>query len=573
MLGWGDGLRVNPGVLQARAAKLHQVKGQLDAQITEHANIDLGPWRGDAQRAQYSNHRKLLTGLQTHAMRIPPAAGALGQAANAFTQIQQSQHSLVSRAASWQYAIQDSGWVTDTASGIAKLNPLRLQQRIRIQGSVVSIVARLNATDIALAAALKGADVVGDVLSGIANNGAALADILQLAADKGLSGFEWANGKIKDGLDWGKDKIEDAAHWAMDTAANIAERLGHAGTAYKRFLESAAQQPQWVTDFFEKGEVPQLAEVLGQGLFLGGQAIGVPLNFLTNEDQHFFDDGKPWLADANDVKPYTVEHDRFGSVNDVVNPMMDVYNTHDPKDPTDHPQIQVTAVEGADGQVRYVVSIPGTTESLNELRGWNGNPAGTDWTANLKGVGYGDTAATQSIMHSIDLAIQQDQQARGISGGTPEVLLTGHSQGGIIAGNIANNAEFAGRYNVGGVISAGSPVDTLGIPKDIPVYNYQNALDPVPRSDLGGVPHSAPENVTNIVFPHEGSISPMHTHLQQTYVDNIAGLQQEAANPSNISDNARLQRQMDAELGRFYNGEVTNAYRVEYGRETTDVRK
>ena len=48
MLSWGDGLRVNPGILQARAASLNQVHGRLESKIGEHEGIDLGPWRGGA---------------------------------------------------------------------------------------------------------------------------------------------------------------------------------------------------------------------------------------------------------------------------------------------------------------------------------------------------------------------------------------------------------------------------------------------------------------------------------------------------------------------------------------------
>ena len=181
-------------------------------------------------------------------------------------------------------------------------------------------------------------------------------------------------------------------------------------------------------------------------------------------------------------------------------------------------------------------------------------------------------------MNSIDQAIQEDQARRGISGGKPEVLLSGHSQGGIIAGNIANSEDFANKYDVGGVISAGSPVETLGVPKDIPVYNYQNQFDPVPRADLEGVNVKAPdgpvtfqpnENVHNITFPDDGNRSPDHTHNQDTYKRNIEGLQRDAGNPGLSGDpNVQAQRAMDEELGRFYNGEVDNAYRVEYGRET-----
>ena len=576
MLSWGDGLRVNPGILQARAASLNQVKGQLDSKISEHESIDMGPWRGDAQRAQHSSHRKLLTGLRSHARRIPPAANALSNAAQSFTQIQQSQHNLINRALAWDYAIQDNGRLRDLKSGLSKADPRRLYQRVRIQGSVLSLVARLNAVDVALAARLKIADVGNNILDDFAEARDGLMDLLQTGGDKLLSGLEWLGGKIKDGLDWGKGKIEDAWEWGQGVVDNLKERLGHTAPAIQRLFETLGTQPQWVKDFFEKGEIPQVAEVAGSALFLGGQIAGVPFNFITNEDQHFFDDGRPWMATPADVHDHFVDKQRFDSVNDVIDPMMDVYNSRD--EVSDRLSVQVTPVIGDDGTVRYIVSIPGTSEDLASMSGWNGQASGTDWAANLKGVGFGNTAATESIMNSIDQAIQEDQARRGISGGKPEVLLSGHSQGGIIAGNIANSEDFANKYDVGGVISAGSPVETLGIPKDIPVYNYQNQFDPVPRADLEGINVKLPdgpvtihpnENVHNITFPDDGNRDPGHTHNQDTYQRNIEGLQRDARNPGPSGDpNVQAQRAMDEELGRFYNGEVDNAYRVEYGRET-----
>lgn len=576
MLSWGDGLRVNPGILQARAASLNQVKGQLDSKISEHESIDMGPWRGDAQRAQHSSHRKLLTGLRSHARRIPPAANALSSASQSFTQIQQSQHNLINRARAWDYAIQDNGVLRDLNSGLSKIDPRRLYQRVRIQGSVMSLVVRLNAVDFALAARLKIADVGNNILDEFAEARDGLIDLLQTGGDKLLSGLEWLGGKIKDGLDWGKGKIEDAWEWGQGVVDNLKERLGHTAPAIQRLFETLGTQPQWVKDFFEKGEIPQVAEVAGSALFLGGQLAGIPFNFITNEDQHFFDDGRPWMATPADVQDHVVDKQRFDSVNDVIDPMMDVYNSRD--EVSDRLSVQVTPVIGDDGTVRYIVSIPGTSEDLGSMSGWNGQASGTDWAANLKGVGYGSTAATESIMNSIDQAIQEDQARRGISGGKPEVLLSGHSQGGIIAGNIANSEDFANKYDVGGVISAGSPVETLGVPKDIPVYNYQNQFDPVPRADLEGRNVKLPgglvtfhpnENVHNITFPDDGNRDPGHTHNQDTYQRNIEGLQRDARNPGLAGDrNVQAQRAMDEELGRFYNGEVDNAYRVEYGRET-----
>lgn len=561
---WGDGLRVNPGVLHARASGLRQVAGELDQQMATHSSMDLGPWRGEAQRAQHSAHRRLVSSMESRARRIPPVADALDDAASSFSAIQSAQSSLAARAGAWDYGIADSGWLHDTASGWARLDPRRPFMRARFQGGAFSILTRLNFTDVSLAARLRASDTVHDGRDLLNDAGNTAQDLLATAADGVLSGAEWLGGRISDGLDWGRERIEDAQEWGRDVADDLASRVQHAAPAWDRFVDTVGTTPEWLRDLRERGEIPQIAEVLGRAAFLGGQLAGVPANFLTDDDLHLFDDGRPYLASSADIDRHDAKP--FDGINSIIDPMMDVYNTQDPTDHTDRPRVQVTAVEDpATGEVRYVVSIPGTTEAMDNLNGWAGNPAGTDWAANLRGVGYGDTAATQSIMHSVELAIQEDLAARGASldGRRPEVLLTGHSQGGIIAGNIAGDPGFAERFRVGGVVSAGSPVDTLGVPADVPVYNYQNQFDPVPRVDFGGAPTGTPSNVTNIVFDHEGSYSPSHTHLQQTYQDNI----RELSYGTGSAENVTKQQQLDAELARFYNGNTT-AYRVTFGRET-----
>lgn len=574
-MNWGDGLRVNPGVLHARASQLTQVHSRLGSEIQQHESIDLGPWRGQAQRAHHSAHRQLVTALKSHARRIPPVSGALDSAGNAFSQIQGSQRSLIQSAARWQFQITDSGSVQSTATGWARFDPRREAVRRMLQVSVTSVVFRLNFTDISLSAKLKISDAINDALDFGAQAGDALQDFGALVADGALSGLEWTRDKVVEGLEWTRDKIVEGAEWARDKAIegaewakdvahdvadNVSERVGNAGTALDRLRETAGTTPQWLRDFNEKGEIPQISEVLGAGAYLAGQAAGIPANFLANKDLHFFDDGRPYMAGRDDV--HLVNRDTaYNGPQSMVETMKDLYDVAKGQE---RAQIQLTAVEDEHGVVRYVATVPGT---LNGRDGWSGDAAGTDWPANFRGVGYGDTAATQSAMHSIQLAIEQDMAARGLPPDhRPEVVLSGHSQGGIMAGNIANNEAFNERFNVSGVVTAGAPIDTLGVPEHIPVYNYQNTGDVVPMVDLGGAPSGQPGNVTNIPLPYNGgSPMPGASHGVERYGENVGNLQ--ASNGYGGGESQARQSQMNSELGRFYNGTATT-YRVTYGRET-----
>ncbi|NHB85168.1 hypothetical protein G7085_12515 [Tessaracoccus sp. HDW20] len=50
---------------------------------------------------------------------------------------------------------------------------------------------------------------------------------------------------------------------------------------------------------------------------------------------------------------------------------------------------------------------------MTQLEGWNGDVEGTDWPADFKAVGYGDSSVTQSTKAAIDLAIRNYEAAHG----------------------------------------------------------------------------------------------------------------------------------------------------------------
>lgn len=541
---WGDGLRVDTGALEAKASGIRQSHAGVLGVLQATRATDVGPWRGDAARAERSRRRRLIDSLQRQADVLPRAADALSDAAAAFGSLQSTQHRAIARAQSWQYRISDWGVVTSTAG--LNLDPRRPFIRAQLQGTAITVTLRLTAADLELAARL-GLLAVELGISG------ALDDLKNSVIDGG----EWLGDKVLDGLDWTGERIRDAYEWGQDRVEDVVDwfRRGAeaAGPAWSRFLDTLGTKPRWLTDLLEHGEIPQFSEVAGQVLYLTGQLAGVGFDFVSGERNHFFDDGVPWVGEVTG-------HDQtnYGGVGDVMQTAMDVYGSHDQADPHDRASVQVTAVEGPDGTIRYIVAIPGTTEDIASLDGWSGSEAGTDWAANLKGVGYGSTSASEAAMLAVDKAIAADMAARGLTG-TPQLLLTGHSQGGIIAANMAADPGFASRYDVRGIVSAGSPQQSIPVPSHVPVYNFQNTFDPVPRADFGG---NAPANQHQIVLPHSGSYNITHTHSQEFYMEGIRNLesgQGSAPNQDHLD-------QMNQDLGGFFNGQTTG-YRVEYGRE------
>lgn len=549
---WGDGLGVNPGALHAKAARLLESEAGLRRTAAAIEATDVGSWRGDAARAERSERRRIIDDLDRQADALPRAASALRDAGDQFAGIQATQGRAIASAGSWQYRYTDAGVVLSTAQGI-NLDPRRPFVRAQLQGIAVNVTIRLNATDLALGGRL-----------GVLALQFGVSSLVDAVGNGLLDAGEWLGDKILDGLDWSRDRIRDAYEWGQDRVRDVVDWFHRgteaAGPAWTRFLDTLGTRPQWFDDLVTRGELPQVAEVLGSTLFTGAQLVGAGWDFVTGERHHLFDDGRPWVGA---VEPY--RQSNYTGVQDVMATAMDVYESRG-TDPDGRPAVQVTAVEGPDGTVRYIVAIPGTTEDLTSLDGWSGSNAGTDWAANLKGVGFGTSSATEAAMQAVDLAIQKDMAARRLTG-TPQLLLTGHSQGGIIAANMAADPSFSSRYNVQGIVSAGSPQQTIPIPSDVAVYNFQNALDPVPRVDLGGLnvdgTTNRQGNVTNIVIPHSGNPLPGHTHAQSYYQQGI----NELAGGGGSWQNQLQMEQLNSELGQFLNGETT-AYRVEFGRET-----
>ena len=136
-----------------------------------------------------------------------------------------------------------------------------------------------------------------------------------------------------------------------------------------------------------------------------------------------------------------------------------------------------------------------------------------DMTTNLQGV---------AGMSSDQLdAIKEAMNAAGIAPGEA-VEFAGHSQGGIMAAQMAADPSVRARYNVVSVVTAGSPTATIA-PSDVPVLSYENAGDIVPGLDGNG---TRGDNVTTVAFRdyedtcHADDPVPC-SHSAPLYVDEI----------------------------------------------------
>ena len=159
-----------------------------------------------------------------------------------------------------------------------------------------------------------------------------------------------------------------------------------------------------------------------------------------------------------------------------------------------------------------------TTRSWTvDIRGtqsfWIGQTGPQDMTTNLQGV---------AGMTSDQLdAIKEAMNAAGIAPGEA-VEFAGHSQGGIMAAQMAADPSVRARYNVVSVVTAGSPTATIA-PDDVPVLSYENSGDIVPSLDGNA---TRGDNVTTVMFRdyeatcHTDDPVPC-SHSAPLYVDEI----------------------------------------------------
>ncbi|WP_108870395.1 putative T7SS-secreted protein [Tessaracoccus timonensis] len=541
---WGDGLRAQPSELSAQAADLRSTSRTLGEVSDGLRSLDVGQWQGRAAEAEHKRRERQCEAIDRQIKQLDPIAEALETAASSLSDIQDAQRRTVDKAHRWQFEIGDWGWITDVAG--FNIDPRRPFVRAGLAASVVSLTFRLNTTDGKLAAKLLWQDGLGD----LRELGAGIRD------------------GVEDAIDWTGDRIEDGLSWASDQwDEHVQPRIDAAGAAWDRLKDGIDNPPQWFTDWVEDGKPPYISQVGGEAITVAARGIGIIANAITGEDQHIADDGLPWTGDTR-----VAGKGEIAGINDLMDITMDAYNRGD----ADRNSVTVTAVVGADGQVRYIASIPGTAEKMFTKAGWGGAPSGLDWSANFAHIGEGPTAATQGAADAVQQAIQQDIEYRRQRGlpvpeGKPELLLTGHSQGGIIAGQMITSSHYLDGYDVKGIVSAGSPTETLNMDRSVPVTNFQTQYDPIPRADLDGrrVNGSVDptSNVTNITMPHSGQNGPgdylpTYTHQQTTYQQDIATLSSGQGSPENVA----AVRQLDEQYRHFLHGDTTT-YKTQFGRE------
>lgn len=154
-----------------------------------------------------------------------------------------------------------------------------------------------------------------------------------------------------------------------------------------------------------------------------------------------------------------------------------------------HGEIDVRIITGPDGRRRVVVDITGT-------KSWALTPTPdiTSLTTNGRALVGERTAYEQGVIAALRDA--------GV-GPADEVMLVGHSEGGLVAVNTARDVTRSGEFDVTHVITAGAPIGLVvgQLPSRVQVLALENTSDVVPHLD--GVANPDRINVTT-ASAHEG---------------------------------------------------------------------
>lgn len=280
----------------------------------------------------------------------------------------------------------------------------------------------------------------------------------------------------------------------------------------------------------------QLRGVLADMLPMIGLLTGGPLGLVGgNILDDFFDTD----VDVSEIDPDTLSDEQriawdlahqttsLNSLSDLVA----VNTTTDAMGGQDATVIDIKQVLAPDGSTHWVVSLPSTQPW--EFDGPRG--ALNDRDSNLALM-----LDNPILRGQYERAVLQAMKEAGIPAGA-DVVLTGFSQGGIMAVNLAADPTFP--YKPLGVVTNGSPVDNFAVPPHIPVYAFQHASDVVPMTDgsvvgLPGLPGLPPidlpgspvtvlpQNMHQITLPDPPGAHLFGAHNNDLYAQSVADWEQ-----------------------------------------------
>ena len=204
-------------------------------------------------------------------------------------------------------------------------------------------------------------------------------------------------------------------------------------------------------------------------------------------------------------------------------------------------EIDVRILDRSGGGRAVIVDIPGT-------KSWSLLPTSdvTSMATNVRAIRGNAT----SYQRGVEAAMRH----AGVRAGD-DVLLVGHSEGGMIAANIARDACRTGAFHVTHVITAGAPLGAIAgqVPAQVRVLALENRGDVVPATDGARNPDRV--NVTTVTVDHEHDDVIANHDLRASYLAGAADVDR--------SDNASI-RDVLRSAGNFLDADsaTTHVYDI-----------
>jgi pimeloyl-ACP methyl ester carboxylesterase len=165
--------------------------------------------------------------------------------------------------------------------------------------------------------------------------------------------------------------------------------------------------------------------------------------------------------------------------------------------------VEILRTTTAEGHRHWTVVIPGTQDP------WAGGENPMDNETNL--------LAIAGVRSDMAIGVAAAMHQAGIARGEP-VAMVGHSQGGLVATELAADPVLKSEFRISTVLTAGSPVGTMKIPPGVEVLSLEHVQDPV--VGLDGAPNTAaPNHITVAVGGAEAPASLGDAHRLPGYLE------------------------------------------------------
>ena len=224
------------------------------------------------------------------------------------------------------------------------------------------------------------------------------------------------------------------------------------------------------------------------------------------------------VDDVDDLNPATPEEAAHYAVlermapPDSIDDLMRTETMLDPSGAKDQTVVDFQKITDEDGTVRWIITLPSTQD-------WNlGSDPGAvnDLGGNLT------MMLLPEVQTQYERAVLEAMKQAGVQS-DDQVMLVGFSQGGILAGlmaqKYANGGNMShGGYNITDIVAAGSPIEGFSIPDSVHVISTEHTWDPVHQLDMHAGP--APDNFETVTGGDQW-IKPGDAHFAAHYTETL----------------------------------------------------